>query len=238
MKSETDTKTMIQLPVSEKIVRKLRVGDIVFVSGIVYTMRDMGHRRISEMLKQGETPPFNLKDGGIWHCGPIARKVDDIWEILSAGPTSSSRFTELGPKLVEDLHVRLIIGKGTMGTPMINALKDVGGVYLLATGGCAALYAKKVVNVENVHWLDLGMPEATWILKVDQLGPLTVGIDSNGRTLSQMVLDNVSTRIEDIYKEEGIDSKRTYVWWPKQVAGSKELMDHLRASTTAKKTSD
>lgn len=223
MGGESVTETKVRLPISESDARKLKVGDRVYVSGIVHTMRDMGHRRVVEMMQRGERLPFNLKDGAIWHCGPIVKKINDKWEIMSAGPTSSSRFTELGARLVKELHVRLTIGKGAMGLPMINALKDVGGVYLVATGGCAALYAKNVVNVENVHWLELGMPEATWVLKVYQLGPLIVGIDSEGNALAQMVLDKVRTRIEDIYKEENIDPTRTYVWWPKNIAGSKEL---------------
>jgi len=227
---ESVTETRVQLPVSERDVRKLKVGDIVYVSGTVHTMRDMGHRRVIEMIKRGESPPFNLKNGALWHCGPIARKVNGKWEIVAAGPTSSSRFTELGARLVEELHVRLTIGKGTMGTAMINALKDVGGVYLVATGGCAALYAKKVVNVENVHWLDLGMPEATWVLRVDQLGPLIVGIDSEGNALAQIVLKDVRKRVEKIYEKENIDPKRTYVWWPKKIAGSKDLVESLKAS--------
>jgi len=224
------TETEIDLPASESDVRKLQVGDIVCVSGIVHTMRDMGHRRVIEMIQRGEKPPFNLRNGAIWHCGPITRKVNDKWEIVSAGPTSSSRFTELGAKLVEELNVRLTIGKGTMGAAMIKALRDVGGAYLIATGGCAALYAKEVVNVENVHWLELGMPEAVWILKVEKLGPLVVGIDSGGNALAQIVLSKVLTRIEDIYREENVDSTRTYVWWPKKIAGSKELMESVKAS--------
>jgi fumarate hydratase subunit beta len=220
----------IHLPASEGNVRRLKVGDIVYVSGTVHTMRDMGHRRVIEMIQRGEKLPFNLRNGTIWHCGPIARKVNDRWEIVAAGPTSSSRFTELGARLVEKLHVRLTIGKGTMGTAMINALKDVGGAYLVATGGCAALYAKQVVSVENVHWLELGMPEATWVLKVNKLGPLIVGIGSEGNALTQMVLGKVRARIEDIYREENIDSTRTYVWWPKKIAGSKELMESVKAS--------
>lgn len=219
-----------QLPVSEKDVRKLNVGDIVYVSGIVHTMRDMGHRRAVNMLQKGEKLPFNLTNSAIWHCGPIARKVKDKWEIMAAGPTSSSRFNELGPELVRKLKVRLTIGKGTMGTAMINALKDVGGAYIVATGGCAVLYAKKIVNVENVHWLDLGMPEAIWVLKVDQLGPLVVSIDSKGNSLTQMTLKKIRTRIEDIFKEEKIDSTRSYVWWPKQTAGTKEAMETVKSS--------
>jgi len=224
------TEKEINLPASESDVRRLKVGDIVYVSGIVHTMRDMGHRRVIEMIQRGEKPPFNLRNGAIWHCGPITRKVNDKWEIVSAGPTSSSRFTELGAKLVEELNVRLTIGKGTMGAAMIKALRDVGGAYLIATGGCAALYAKEVVNVENVHWLELGMPEAVWILKVEKLGPLVVGIDSGGNALAQIVLSKVLTRIEDIYREENVDSTRTYVWWPKKIAGSKELMESVKAS--------
>lgn len=230
MESGSVTETKVRLPISESDVRKLKVGDRVYVSGTVHTMRDMGHRHVVEMMQRGERLPFNLKDGAIWHCGPIVKKINDKWEIMSAGPTSSSRFTELGARLVKELHVRLTIGKGAMGLPMINALKDVGGVYLVATGGCAALYAKNVVNVENVHWLELGMPEATWVLRVYQLGPLIVGIDAEGNALAQMVLDKVRTRIEDIYKEENIDPTRTYVWWPKKIAGSKELMESFKGS--------
>ena len=224
------TETYVSLPISENDARKLKVGDIVFVSGIVHTMRDMGHRRVVEMIKRGEKLPFNLKDGAIWHCGPIVKEINDKWQIVSAGPTSSSRFTELGARLVKELHVRLTIGKGTMGPPTINALRDVGGAYLVATGGCAALYAKQVVNVETVHWRELGMPEATWVLKVDQLGPLVVGIDSKGNSLTQMVLNQVRTRVDDIYREENIDPTRTYVWWPKKIAGSKELMESVKGS--------
>ncbi|MEM1566120.1 MAG: FumA C-terminus/TtdB family hydratase beta subunit [Candidatus Bathyarchaeia archaeon] len=213
----------IHLPVSEKEVRKLKVSDIVYVSGTVHTMRDMGHRRAVEMIKRGEELPFNLKEGAIWHCGPIARKVGDTWEIVSAGPTSSSRFTELGSELVRKLNVRLTIGKGVMGKSMIEALKETGGVYLVATGGCAALYAKQIVKVENVHWLDLGMPEATWVLKVNKLGPLVVGIDSSGNTLESIVLEKVYKNVNAVYAKEKIDPSRSYVWWPKKIPGSTDF---------------
>ena len=208
---------------SEEEVRKLKVTEIVYVSGIIHTMRDMGHRRAVEMVNRGEKLPFNLRDGAIWHCGPIARKVNDAWEVVAAGPTSSSRFTELGAELVRKQHVRLTIGKGTMGKSMVDALKEAGGVYLVATGGCAALYAKQVVKVENVFWLDLGMPEATWVLRVNKLGPLVVGIDSHGNALEQMVLEKVNINVNAIYAEEKIDPSRSYVWWPKKIPGSTKM---------------
>jgi len=137
-------------------------------------------------------------------------------------PEHSTIARELGAELVRQLQVRLTIGKGTMGTAMINALKDVGGAYLVATGGCAVLYAKQVVKVEDVHWLGLGVPEATWVLSVKELGPLIVGIDSEGKSLVQIALDTARGRIEDMCKDEKIDSNRTYVWWPKKIAGTKE----------------
>jgi fumarate hydratase subunit beta len=221
------TEVKLTLPISEDDVRKLNVGDRVYVSGKVHTMRDMGHRRVVEMTKKEMKLPFSLANGAIWHCGPIAKKIGEDWKIMSAGPTSSSRFTELGARLVREHHVRITIGKGNMGLPMINALKDVGGVYLLATGGCAALYAKNVQEVKDVQWLDLGMPEAIWILEVDQLGPLIVGIDSKGNSLAQMVREKVVNRIKEVYKDENIDPLRTYVWWPKKIAGSKELIQSL-----------
>lgn len=191
----------------------------MYVSGIVHTMRDMGHRRAIEIINRGEMLPFNLTDGAIWHCGPIARRINDGWEIIAAGPTSSSRFTDLGAELVKRQRVRVIIGKGTMGESMINALKEVGGVYLVATGGCAALYTKQIIKVENVCWLDLGIPEATWVLKVDKLGPLIVGIDSHGNALEHIMFEKVHKNVSIVYSKEKIDPMRTYVWWPKKIPG-------------------
>jgi len=211
--------THLSLPVSESDVRRLRVGDRVFMSGIINTMRDMAHRRTIGMLEKGEVLPFRLSEGAIWHCGPIARRKDQIWQILAAGPTSSSRFTELGAQLVTKLHVRITIGKGTMGEEMVIALRDVGGIYLLATGGCAVLYARQISEVANVHWLDLGMPEAVWVLNVNRLGPLVVGIDSIGNIQYEITRKNASKSIEDIYEQEGVDVRKTCVWWPKKAVG-------------------
>jgi len=210
----------VNVPISEDEVRKLHVGDIIYLSGVLYTLRDMAYRRAVEILERGEDLPFNLEDRGIWHCGPIMRKSNDKWETLAAGPTSSSRFTELEAELVRRLHTRLVIGKGTMGEATINALKDVGGVYLLATGGCAALYAMRITNVENVYWLDLGMPEAVWVFRVKDLGPLIVGIDSGGKSLNDSVMKIVSENLERIFQRYKIDPSRNYVWWPKRVVGT------------------
>ncbi len=215
----------LELPVSEPQVRELRVGDIVYVSGVLYTMRDMAHRRAIEALRRGEKLPFELRDRGIWHCGPIVRRVDDRWEALAAGPTSSSRFTELGAELVKRAGLRLIIGKGTMGEPAIEAFRKHGGAYLVATGGCAALYASKIAEVKGVYWLDLGIPEAVWVFKVEELGPLTVGIDSHGSSSYVDLMESVRDNIEKVFSKYGIQKDRSYVWWPKIIAGGARIYE-------------
>jgi tartrate/fumarate subfamily iron-sulfur-dependent hydro-lyase beta chain len=213
--------TFLSLHNSNREIRKLRAGDIVYVSGLLHTMRDMAHRRAVEMLNNGQDIPFSLVGGTIWHCGPIVSKKNERWQVLAAGPTSSSRLTELGARLVKELSIRIVIGKGNMGEAMVAALRKVGGCYLHATGGCAALYAKQISKVRDVYWSDLGMPEAVWVLDVENLGPLTVEIDSKGGTLHHNVYDNVRKSIQEIYRQEEVDARRTCIWWPRSLVGTK-----------------
>jgi len=210
----------VSVPIDEGGVRKLQMGDVVYLSGVVHTLRDMAYERAVGLLGRGEELPFDLENGAIWHCGPIMRRSNDKWETVAAGPTSSSRFTELEAELVRRLHTRLAIGKGTMGEATADAFKDVGGAYLVATGGCAALYAMRVKSVENVYWLDLGMPEAVWVFRVEGLGPLVVGIDSNGKSLSDNVTKTVNENLKKIFQKYRVDPNRNYVWWPKRVVGT------------------
>lgn len=97
-------------------------------------------------------------------------------------------------------RVRLTIGKGTMSPPMVNSLERIGSICLIAAGGCVVLYVQQMANVENVHWLDLRMPEATWVLRVEKLVPLVVGIDSKANTLTRSVLEEAKARIEQIFR--------------------------------------
>ena len=197
----------VNVPIKEAEVRKLRMGDVVYLNGTVYTLRDMAYRRAVELLQKGGKLPFDLEDGGIWHCGPIMKKTNDKWKALAAGPTTSSRFTALEAELVRRLHTRLVIGKGYMGEATINAFKDVGGAYLVATGGCAALYAMKITNMENVYWLDLGMPEAVWGFKVKDLGPLIVGIDSSGKNLNDGVTKTIDENLKKLFQSFSLTAR-------------------------------
>jgi len=207
------------LPVKEEDVRKLKVGDTVYLSGIIHTMRDMGHRRSVEMLKRGEELPFNLSEGAIWHCGPIVQKNDDGWVVKSAGSTTSSRFTFLGADLVRQLKVRFVLGKGTMGSEMVQAMKETGAVFLNLTGGCAGLYGEKVEGVETVYWTDISLPEATWVLGVKDFGPMVVGIDSHGGSLFENMKKGMKEKLKVIYKRSSLPEDYNFSYLPKRVAG-------------------
>jgi len=209
----------LQLPVSEEQIRRLNLGDIVYLSGLVHTMRDMGYRRAVEMLHRGEKLPFDLNNGAIWHCGPITRMdTEGKWQVLSAGPTTSSRFNELGPELMRAFRIRCTIGKGSMSTKARETIRDVGGFFLNATGGCGALYAGQVEEVANVFWMDLCVPEAIWVVRVNSLGPLIVGIDSTGSSLVDGITQAMQAKLASIYEQSGISANRDLAYLPKRVA--------------------
>jgi len=211
----------LSLPLDEEAIRALRVGDTVFYSGILHTIRDMGHRRIIAMVDEGrkeEIPFKTMFNGVLWHCGPVVKYLEDEekWVVKSAGSTTSSRFSELGKRLIEDLDLRLTIGKGTMTKMVYDAMKKTGSCYLNTTGGCAAMYAQQIEAVENVYWTDLGLPEACWTLRVKDFGPLMVSIDSTGDSLYDRLQVDLKKNLEELYQEHGLKDK--YAFWPKRVA--------------------
>ena len=175
----------ISTPVSTKELRELKAGDVVNISGIIYTARDQGHKRI---LEKGA--PCDLKGAAIFHAGPIIKenKNDSSdssstkFQIVAIGPTTSMRMSPFTPEIIKK-GTKIIIGKGGMDETVFNALKEDGAVYLVAVGGCAALYVDSINEIKNVHWLDLGIPEAIWELEVDNFGPLFVAMDSHGNSL-------------------------------------------------------
>ncbi len=153
-------------PLGDEVLR-LRAGDRVELSGIVYTARDEAHLR---MQKDGI--PFDPKGAVIYHCGPVIGNG----RVIAAGPTTSARMNGMEGFLI-DKGVRGLIGKGGMGATVRNQLKGKG-VYFAFTGGCAAL-ASSHMTLKGVFYEDLGMAEAVWEIELDRL-PLVVGIDSAG----------------------------------------------------------
>ena len=170
----------LSFPVNKEEIKKLKVGDIVSLSGIIYTARDAVHKYFFE--KEPKEFIKKLANTAIYHCGPIVKKKGKKYSIIAAGPTTSIREEPYMPKIINDYKIRAIIGKGGMGKKTLDACKKHGCVYLSAVGGAAALLAKSVKRVRNVYKLEFGIPEAIWELEVKDF-PAIVTMDSKGRSL-------------------------------------------------------
>lgn len=188
--------TRLHFPVTEADVRDLHVGDVVYLNGTLFTMRDMAHLRLRESLESGGRPPVELAGMGVFHAGPVAIPAGDgKWTISVIGPTTSIRM-EPYAEMLGELGVRVVVGKGGMAEGTASVLKRYGGVYLQAAPGCACLLARGVEAVQAVHWLDLGMPESLWVLRVRDLGPLVVGMDSHGQSVYRLVREEALARLD------------------------------------------
>ena len=194
----------LKTPLSEGDVRSLKAGETVYLDGVVLTGRDEVHIHALEHLEKGESIPVDFKGAALFHCGPIMRKSDDAWEVVAAGPTTSSRMNSLEPEFIEKFRPGAIIGKGGMSQPTVDAMKKHGCVYLAITGGAAVLAAKGISSVSGVEWYELGMPEAIWILNADNFGPLTVGIDSHGSSLYASVNERVKENEAKVRERLGL----------------------------------
>lgn len=174
----------IDSPLSEKAVRGLNAGDVVHLSGRIVTGRDKVHMRA--MSEDSE----HLHGATVFHCGPIMAETKDGWEVIAAGPTTSARMNTLEPEFIRRYGIRGIIGKGGMDHDVLDAMREVGCVYLAATGGAAVSLASSL-TAEGVEWKDLGMAEAMWIMNANNMGPLVVAMDAHGNSLYENVTKNL-----------------------------------------------
>jgi len=194
----------LKTPISEEDVRKLKVNDVLYVTGIIVTARDAAHKRALEQFKQGKPLPINLQGLAVFHCGPIVKKEGDKWIVVAAGPTTSTRMDQFEDEFIKAFKVRVVIGKGGIGKKTTDAMQKYGAVYGAFTGGAGVLAAKTIKNVKTVEWLqDLGMPEALWIFEVEEFGPLTVAIDSHGNNLFEEVKKKAEESRIKIYEKLG-----------------------------------
>lgn len=199
MPEEVNLKT----PVSRDEIRGLEVGDIVYINGVVFTARDLAHGRIVKYLENGEELVEDLEGGALFHAGPVVRRKDGDWEVVAIGPTSSIRMEPFSEIILGRLGVKILIGKGGMGDGTLSALKRYYGIYLLSPPGCAAIQGRALRRVLRVHWLDLGIPEALWVLEAEGWGPLIIGMDSKGESIFKRVRERALRRISDLF-EKGI----------------------------------
>lgn len=189
-------KKKLATPIREEKIKELQAGDIVYLSGDVYTARDKAHQRIvGYKLKDAETEIPIEKGAVIYHCGPLMRKSDGRWEIIAAGPTTSSRMEATTPEIIEKLRIRGIIGKGGMDVGTRVAMQKYGCVYFAMTGGAAVLAAARIKAVKAVYWTDLGMAEAVWHLLVEDFGPLVVSMDASGNSLYEKITEEAERKV-------------------------------------------
>ena len=202
MKKEEDVIMAIKYlktPLSEEEARALRTGDVVYLSGSIYTARDMGHLRIRSCLDAGEPLPCLLEGAALFHAGPVVLKDEnDNWRLNVIGPTTSIRM-EPYAQMVGKLGVKVIIGKGGMGEDTLAAARQYGYVYLQAAPGCAAKLAQGIRGIAKVDWLDMGMPEALWSLEAENFGPLVVGMDTNGQSIYKDLGEAARAKMEQLY---------------------------------------
>lgn len=191
-------------PITEEQARKLKVNDVLYITGTVVTARDQAHRRALEYFKEGKSIPVNLEGLAVFHCGPVVAKQGEKWVAVAAGPTTSTRMDIFEDEFIKDFKVRVIIGKGGMGKRTTDAMAKYGAVYGAFTGGAAVLAARAIKNVKSVEWFDLGMPEAMWVFEVEEFGPLAVAIDSHGNNLFTDIQKNVEENKQKIYQKLGI----------------------------------
>ena len=186
----TGLEVKLQAPISESQIRALKVGDVVLISGRMYTGRDAVHAHLMK-----HEPPVDMRGGVLYHCGPVVMKEGEGWKVTAAGPTTSIREEPYQAEILERYGVRVVIGKGGMGAKTLAGLKASGGVYLNAIGGAAQFYARCIDRVAGVSLLQFGTPEAMWHLDVTDF-PAIVTMDAHGNSLHTEIEEASGARLE------------------------------------------
>lgn len=168
-------------PIKDEDIEDIRIGDIVYLDGIMVTCRDVAHRRLVE---EKRPLPVDVANKAILHAGPIIKDLgNDQYEMIAVGPTTSMRMERFEEEFVKQTNVKLVIGKGGMGAGTQRACKNYKALHLVFPAGNAVFAATKVEKIIDAQWKDLGMPETLWVCKVHDFGPLIVSIDTQGDNL-------------------------------------------------------
>ncbi len=190
-------------PIPPEELKKIKIGDVVYITGTIVTARDEAHLKALELHKEGKQPPVDFKGIGLFHCGPVMKKNEQgEWTVVAAGPTTSARMEIFQDEFIKTFQPGIIIGKGGMGARTTKACQEETCIYGYFTGGAALLAADRIKKVKDVFWYEeLGMPESLWVYEVDEFGPLTVTIDSHGGNLTAESIKNIEANKEKILQE-------------------------------------
>src|SRR5215472_11862752 len=188
----TGREVILTPPLTEPQMRALQVGDVVLISGEVYTGRDAVHAHLMK-----NAPPVDLNGSVLYHCGPVMLKQGNQWTVKAAGPTTSSREEPYQADVIKRYGVRAVVGKGGMGAKTLAAMKECGAVYLNGIGGAAQYYACTVEEVLGVHLMEFGIPEAMWHLRVKNFAAI-VTMDAHGNSLHADVERTTSESLEAV----------------------------------------
>lgn len=192
-------KKILTTPIQAEDLKDIKVGDVVYLTGMLTTCRDVAHRRV---IEEKRPLPVDIKDGAILHAGPIIRSLgDDQYEMVTVGPTTSMRMEKFEEEFIKETGVRLIIGKGGMGDGTMRGCRDHKALHCVFPAGCAVVAANCVEKIVSANWKDLGMPETLWTCKVKEFGPLIVSIDTHGRNLFEENKVIFNERKEKVYED-------------------------------------
>lgn len=189
----------LTVPIPDEAIYALEVGDTVYLNGVIVTGRDAAHKFLveqyvrpsvsldAEALALYKELKRLLQGGVIYHCGPVVKRTGDgRWSFVAAGPTTSIREEVYQPDVIRHFNLKGVIGKGGMGPNTLRACQEQPAVYLHAIGGAASLIAQSVKEVLAVHKLEFGVPEAMWVIRVEDF-PVVVTMDSHGRSIHDQV---------------------------------------------------
>jgi fumarate hydratase class I len=188
--TRTGREVTLKAPLSLEAVQSLKVGDVVLLSGPMFTGRDAVHAHLMK-----HDPPVDLHGSVLYHCGPVVVKEGEDWRVTAAGPTTSIREEPYQGEIIRRYGVRAVIGKGGMGAKTLAAMKEHGAVYLNAIGGAAQFYSRAIKRVDAVSLLEFGTPEAMWHLTVEGF-PAIVTMDAHGNSLHKDIEQQSGEHLE------------------------------------------
>ena len=200
------THYILQTPVNEEDIRKLRINDTVTLQNTLFGIRDATQ---IHMFDHDRKTRFDLNGHAVIHTAPNVRKVPVSekfpvgYQPVCIGTTTSDRMERFTRPLMTQNGVRMIVGKGGMREGSTEAFRELGGVYLAIIGGTAALETTWIEQIEDVDMDDLN-PESLWRFKIKDFGPLLVAMDSHGGSIYQEVKSDVASKKEAVLKSLGI----------------------------------